>query len=140
MIKIWKRLPEWAQWCLYLPCCIFFPAVGGALVSLPTMYHGAPKAGLAISLPLASLVATVVFYWCAFYLAPRAKKVAAGFLFAIFILLWIMTALHCVVGWYLNYFDVEFFSMMQLIQALVALVVGPTLFLAGFRSPQPLSL
>lgn len=140
MIQLWKRLPEWAQWSLYLPCCVFFPALVGGLVSLPTMYNGAPKASLVIVLPLAALAATVVFYWCAFYLAPRAKKIAAGVLFAIFMLLWSMTALHSVMGWYLSYFDVDFLSVMQLIQALVAITAGSFLFLAGFRSSQPLRL
>ena len=104
------------------------------------MYNGAPKASLVIVLPLAALAATVVFYWCAFYLAPRAKKIAAGVLFAIFMLLWSMTALHSVMGWYLSYFDVDFLSVMQLIQALVAITAGSFLFLAGFRSSQPLRL
>lgn len=140
MIEMWKRLPEWAQWCLYLPCCILFPALAGGLTTLPTVYHGAPKSGLAVLLPLAALVATVVFYWCAFYLAPRAKRIAAGLLFLLFMILWVMTALHSLVGWYLNYFDVDFLSVMELIQAVIAITAGSFLFLAGFRNPQSMQL
>lgn len=109
-------------------------------MSLPTLYHGAPKASLAIVLPLTALIATVVFYWCAFYLAPRAKRIAAGILFVIFMLLWIMTALHSLAGWYLHYVDVDFLSVMELIQAVIAITAGSFLFRAGFRNPQSMQL
>jgi hypothetical protein len=140
MIQLWKRLPEWAQWCLYLPCCVLFPALAGGMVSLPTLYHGASKASLAIVLPLTVLVATVVFYWCAFYLAPRAKKIAAGILYVIFMLLWMMTALHSVIGWYMNSVEVDFLSVMELIRAVIAITAGSFLFVAGFRNPQSMQL
>lgn len=140
MIERWKRLPEWVQWCMYVPCSILLPALAGGLVSLPAMYKGAPKASLAMVLPLSALVATVVFYWCAFYLAPRAKKIAASILFFIFMMLWVVTGFQNIIGWYLSYFDVDFFSVMELIQAIIAITAGPFLFLAGFRNSQRMEL
>ncbi len=139
MFKFWKALPEWAQWVLYLPCVLISSAGAGLLVSLPMLiglvFWGKPsKVSVVIFSSLSAFVATTVFYWAAFYLAPRGKKIAGGILYVVMMLLWVLTFIRITYEWSQGISTLEYKSIAELSQSLIGISWGSFLFISAFRN------
>lgn len=140
MIKKWKKLPEWVQWIIYFPCVVIFSALAGLLASLPVLGRSQSNIGSIIVGILAALVATTVFYWSAFYLAPRLKKLIAGILYLIFMFLWCATLVRITYEWGQGLEYSSTAPLTEVCQAIVAILWGSYLFISAFRSDEPMEL
>ena len=139
MFKFWKALPEWAQWVIYLPCVFISSAGAGLLASLPmligwVLWGNPSKVSVIIFSSLSALVATTVFYWAAFYLAPRGKKIAGGILYAAMMFLWVLTFIRITYEWSQGITPVNYKDIATLCQTLIGITWGSFLFISAFRN------